>query len=75
MKELFTFVADPRVPLSNNAAEQILRPIVVARKISGGTRSSAGSHTRMILASVAGTAQMQRHNPHQVFLSLLTHQA
>src|SRR5579864_1847902 len=73
VKELFTFVADPAVPPTNNAAEQILRPIVVARKISGGTRSAAGSHSRMVLASVAGTAHLRHQNPHRVFLTHLTH--
>src|SRR3990172_10900325 len=42
---------DPRVPSDNNAAERSLRPLVVSRKISGGTRSHAGSDTKMTLAS------------------------
>jgi hypothetical protein len=37
--ELFPFVADPHVPSTNNAAERSPRPLVIARKISGGTRS------------------------------------
>ena len=73
VKELFTFVRDPTVPVTNNAAEQILRPIVVARKISGGTRSPAGSTTRMILSSFAATAQLRDQQPHEVFERLLTH--
>ncbi|HAY29783.1 MAG TPA: IS66 family transposase, partial [Candidatus Accumulibacter sp.] len=32
-------VAEPRLPLSNNAAEQALRHWVIARTISRGTRS------------------------------------
>ena len=59
IKELFTFVRDPAVPATNNAAERSLRPLVVARKISGGTRSPAGSRDRMVLASVLGTAQLR----------------
>ena len=39
IKELFVFVAAPGVPSDNNAAERSLRPLVVSRKISGGTRS------------------------------------
>lgn len=48
--ELFTFVADPRVPAVNNAAERNIRPIV-GRKISGGTHSAAGTlpHTPELL--------------------------
>jgi hypothetical protein len=57
--ELFTFVRDPRVPATNNAAERNLRPLVIARKISGGTRSEEGSSTRMILASLAATARLR----------------
>ncbi len=36
LPELFTFVRDPRVPPTNNAAERSIRPLVIARKISGG---------------------------------------
>jgi len=53
--ELFTFVADPRVPTTNNLAERSLRPPVIARKISGGTRSETGSQTRTSLMSLFGT--------------------
>jgi transposase len=55
LPELFTFVADPRVPPDNNLAERAIRPFVVARKISGGTRSEQGSHTKSILATLFGT--------------------
>ena len=44
LPELFTFVADPLVSADNNAAERSLRPAVVSRKISGGTRSPEGEH-------------------------------
>ena len=36
-------VAEPRLPLSNNAAEQALRHWVISRYISHGTRSEEGS--------------------------------
>ena len=48
IEELFVFVAQPEVPLDNNAAERGLRHPVVSRKISGGTRSPRGSHNKMI---------------------------
>ncbi len=57
--ELFLFVGDPRVPSGNNLAERSLRPAVVARKISGGTRSAKGSATKMALMSLLGTWQVQ----------------
>ena len=69
--ELFTFVRDPGVEATNNAAERSLRPLVIARKISGGTRTARGSTIRMTLYSLAATARMQGKNPTQVFQQLL----
>lgn len=69
--ELFTFVHDPAVPHTNNAAERSLRHLVIARKISGGTRSAAGSDDRMILASLAATGRLQGINPTTVYLQVL----
>ena len=55
LHELFVFVSDPRVPGDNNLAERSLRPAVIGRKISGGTRSSKGSATRTGLMSLFAT--------------------
>ena len=60
--ELFTFVRYPGVPSENNAAERAIRPAVVARKISGGTRSAKGSKTSSILRSLFETWALQGHN-------------
>ena len=57
--ELFVFVSNPEVPGDNNLAERSLRPAVIARKISGGTRSPKGSDTKMALMSLFGTWQAQ----------------
>ena len=46
LPELFTFVAEPRASADNNATERSLRPPVVSRKISGGTRSEGGARPR-----------------------------
>lgn len=59
LAELFIFVEEPSVPSDNNAAEQSVRPSVIARKISGGTRSEKGSKTRMILMSLFGTWKLR----------------
>jgi hypothetical protein len=72
LPELFVFVAVPGVPAHNNLAERSVRPLVIARKISGGTRSPKGSQTRMGLASLFGTWMAQHLNPFQQCLSLLT---
>jgi len=53
--ELFVFVQHPEVPPDNNLAERSLRPVVIARKICGGTRSDKGSETKMGLFSLVGT--------------------
>jgi Zn-finger nucleic acid-binding protein/uncharacterized coiled-coil protein SlyX len=63
LAELFVFVADPAVPATNNAAERSLRHLVTTRKISGGTRSPAGTATKMTLASLFGTWRLQGLNP------------
>ena len=60
--ELFTFVEHPQVPSENNAAERSVRPRVIARKISGGTRSSKGSKTMATLASLFETWRLRTMN-------------
>jgi transposase len=72
LPELFVFVAYPGVPSDNNLAERSVRPLVIARKISGGTRSPKGSATRMGLASLFGTWHAQGLNPFSQCLALLT---
>lgn len=62
-KELFVFVGELGVPSDNNGAERSLRHLVTCRKISGGTRSDAGTETKMALASVFGTWRAQGLNP------------
>ena len=61
--ELFTFVEQPSVASSNNAADRAIRPAVVARKISGGTRSAKGSQTKTRLMSVFATWTLQGKEP------------
>lgn len=72
VSELFVFVAIAGVPPHNNLAERSVRPLVIARKISGGTRSPKGSETRMGLASLFGTWMAQGLNPFCQCLALLT---
>lgn len=63
MPELFVFVRFPDVTSDNNPAERIIRHTVVARKISGGTRSPKGSETKSILTSLFDTWNLQGKNP------------
>ncbi|MGI8826622.1 MAG: IS66 family transposase [Chloroflexota bacterium] len=71
LPELFTFVREPLVDATNNAAERSLRPLVIARKVSGGTRSATGSTTRMILYSICATARIQGTDPTAICQQLL----
>lgn len=72
LSELFVFVAEPCVPADNNAAERSLRHLVTSRKISGGTRSPAGTAAKMALASLFGTWRLQGANPLLACAQLLT---
>ena len=63
LSELFVFVENPAVPATNNAAERSLRHLVTTRKISGGTRSPAGTATKMTLASLFGTWRLHGLDP------------
>lgn len=71
LESLFVFVTEPDVPATNNAAERSLRHLVVSRKISGGSRSPAGTATKMTLASVFGTWRAQGINPYLACRTLL----
>jgi transposase len=61
--ELFQFVLVPDLAADNNLAERSLRPLVIMRKISGGSRSPQGSTTRLTLASLLGTWAARQLNP------------
>jgi transposase len=67
----FVFVRVDGLDADNNRAERLLRPVVVQRKISGGTRSAAGSTTRLGLASLFQTWHARGLNPFHECLTLL----
>ena len=56
---LLTALLHDGVPLTNNAAERIIRPAVVVRKISGGSRSNEGAETFAVNFSVIQTIRMR----------------
>lgn len=71
LSELFVFVENPAVPSENNAAERAIRPAVIARKVSGGTRSEKGSETRMTLMSLFHTWKLRGLNPMRACTKML----
>ncbi len=70
--ELFQFVIREGVPADNNLAERAARPLVVMRKISGGTRSLDGTTTRLSLATLFETWRVRGLNPFMECCRLLT---
>lgn len=58
--ELTGFLWEEKLDGTNNAAERALRPALVMRKITGGSRSTAGAAAWMKLASLIRTADDQR---------------
>lgn len=71
LPELFTFVEHPGVASSNNAAERAIRPAVIIRKTSGGTRSARGSQTKTRLMSVFATWALQGKEPIQACTQMI----
>jgi transposase len=71
--ELFQFVIRDGVSADNNLAERTIRPLVIMRKISGGTRSEKGTKTRLGLASLFGTWHVRGLNPFVECFRLLSH--
>lgn len=70
--ELFQFVLVNGLSADNNLAERSIRPVVVVRKISGGTQSAEGSKTRMALTSLFETWQARGQNAFDECLKLLS---
>ena len=68
--KLFTFLSRPGMAPTNNHAERALRGPVIARKISGGSRSHSGAHAFALIASLLGTARRQ-NTPLLHFLAVL----
>jgi transposase len=56
---IFRFVMDPEVEATNNRAERALRPSVIYRKISGGSRSERGAEIYTRIFSVYYTAKLR----------------
>ena len=69
--ELFEFLRTPGVSPTNNLAERTVRPQVIIRKISGGSRSPDGSAIRCDLATLFQTWAARGLNPFAACLDAL----
>lgn len=69
--ELTAFLLDKNLQGTNNVAERAIRPLVVARKISGGSRSKAGADAHAMLASLLRTADQQGQKSFETLKSML----
>ena len=69
--ELTRFLWDKELGGTNNAAERALRPAVVMRKITGGSRSATGAQAWAKLASLMRTASQQGRNVLETVKQLL----
>lgn len=56
---LITALLHENVPLTNNHAERMIRPMVIIRKISGGSRSDKGAATHAVNMSVMQTLALK----------------
>jgi transposase len=70
-EKLTTFLHRPEVDGTNNAAERALRPAVVMRKVTGGSRSEAGARAWAVLASVMRTAEQRGRDVLETLKTLL----
>jgi hypothetical protein len=70
--EWLVFVTDERVPPTNNLAERAIRPLVVVRKITFGSRSEDGANRLASLMTVGETARRHGLRPSMIYYELLT---
>ena len=57
---LFRFVVVPEVESTNNRAERALRPSVIYRKVSGGSRSDRGAEAYATPSSIFYTQKLRK---------------
>jgi transposase-like protein len=69
--KLTTFLHKAEVDGTNNAAERAIRPAVVMRKITGGSRGEEGARAWAIVSSVMRTAQQQGRDVLETIKTLL----
>ena len=71
-ESLFQWCRSPDIPAENNFAERSLRPVVIMRKISFGSQSEQGMHTREILSTVIHTAAARSLDAFEFMVKAIT---
>jgi hypothetical protein len=61
------FVGSPGVAATNNAAERAIRPIVMIRNVTQGTRGEKGRRASEIFWTVKGTLDLQKRSFSEFF--------
>ena len=71
-KELFTFRKHPDIDSNNNLVERQLRPNVILRKITYGSREPSGTSNHSIIMSLIQTAKLNGHHELEILQDVLT---
>lgn len=71
-KELTLFTSDPNLPIDNNSQEALLRSPVVGRKTWYGTHSKQGAETAAILFTLVEGCKLNKVNPREYFMKLIS---
>jgi transposase len=69
---IFRVLQEPDLPLTNNKAEQAIRPLVILRKISYGSKTDEGSRALTLLASVTTTVFVRGQHVWDFLADLVT---
>jgi transposase len=73
-KDYFRFLAEPNIEPTNNGTERRIRPVVIDRRITQGTRGDAGMRWCERIWTAAATCKKQNRNVFEfVHQSLLAH--
>ena len=70
-KRLTAFLADPMIPLSNNRAENAIRPFVVGRKNWLFSDTVRGAESSAVIYSLIETAKANSQNPETYLIELM----
>ena len=71
-KHLTAFLQDPQIPLSNNRAENAIRPFVIGRKNWLFCDTPNGAKASAVFYSLAETAKANERNIEEYFTEILS---